>query len=205
MKPPAFRVATTLGGAAGRMSRLAGRGDGSVIGGVIGLRVEPGLLSLLAFYIVSTLGDKTAGIGQIGLALTVLGCGIVLTFALAHSIRSASLLRSALEEQRRSKEALRVSEARFRSFMDNAPFSMLVKDLDGRFVMVNRGIERSWGLRSEEILGRHIGDISKSPAVADVDAMDREVVETGRVVMSGQAQDVLNDPAVVSSYLGALQ
>ena len=30
------------------MSRLAGRGDGSVIGGVIGLRVEPGLLSLLA-------------------------------------------------------------------------------------------------------------------------------------------------------------
>jgi UDP-N-acetylmuramyl tripeptide synthase len=30
------------------MSRLAGRGDGSVIGGVIGLRVEPDLLSLLA-------------------------------------------------------------------------------------------------------------------------------------------------------------
>src|ERR1700760_84761 len=46
--PLRARVATTLGGAAGRMSRLAGRGDGSVIGGVIGLRVEPGLLSLLA-------------------------------------------------------------------------------------------------------------------------------------------------------------
>jgi UDP-N-acetylmuramyl tripeptide synthase len=46
--PIRARAATTLGGAAGRMSRLAGRGDGSVIGGVIGLRVEPGLLSLLA-------------------------------------------------------------------------------------------------------------------------------------------------------------
>ena len=42
------RLATTLGGAAGTMSRLAGRGDGSVIGGVIGLRVEPDLLALLS-------------------------------------------------------------------------------------------------------------------------------------------------------------
>src|SRR5713226_686304 len=46
--PIRARLATTIGGAAGRMSRLAGRGDGSVIGGVIGLRVEPGLLALLA-------------------------------------------------------------------------------------------------------------------------------------------------------------
>src|SRR2546429_6805696 len=46
--PLRARLATTIGGAAGRMSRLAGRGDGSVIGGVIGLRVEPDLLALLA-------------------------------------------------------------------------------------------------------------------------------------------------------------
>jgi UDP-N-acetylmuramyl tripeptide synthase len=42
------RVATTIGEAAGRVSRLAGRGDGSVIGGVIALRLEPGLLGMLA-------------------------------------------------------------------------------------------------------------------------------------------------------------
>src|ERR1700748_436273 len=41
-------LAPTVGGAAGRASRLAGRGDGSVIGGVIGLRLKPDLLSLLA-------------------------------------------------------------------------------------------------------------------------------------------------------------
>ena len=43
--PLRARLATTIGGAAGKMSRLAGRGDGSVIGGVIGLRVEPDLLA----------------------------------------------------------------------------------------------------------------------------------------------------------------
>src|ERR1700683_4199158 len=45
--PLRARLATTVGGAAGRASRLAGR-DGSVIGGVIGLRLKPDLLSLLA-------------------------------------------------------------------------------------------------------------------------------------------------------------
>ncbi len=37
-----------MGGAAGRLSRMAGRGDGSVSGGKIGLWLEPGLLSKLA-------------------------------------------------------------------------------------------------------------------------------------------------------------
>src|SRR6202167_999699 len=46
--PLCARLATTVAGAAGRASRLAGRGDGSVIGGVIGLRLKPDLLSLLA-------------------------------------------------------------------------------------------------------------------------------------------------------------
>src|SRR5215471_2494 len=46
--PLRARLATTVAGAAGRVSRLSGRGDGSVIGGVVGLRMEPDLLRLLA-------------------------------------------------------------------------------------------------------------------------------------------------------------
>ncbi|HSR83957.1 MAG TPA: DUF1727 domain-containing protein, partial [Streptosporangiaceae bacterium] len=41
--PLRARLATSLSGAAGRVSRMTGRGDGSVIGGVLGLRVEPEL------------------------------------------------------------------------------------------------------------------------------------------------------------------
>jgi UDP-N-acetylmuramyl tripeptide synthase len=75
--PLRARVATTLGGAAGRMSRLAGRGDGSVIGGVIGLRVEPGLLSLLAagrqVVLVTGTNGKTTTTRLITSALSALG------------------------------------------------------------------------------------------------------------------------------------
>src|SRR6266436_4318144 len=46
--PIRARVATILNKAAGRVSRLTGRGDGSVIGGVVGLQVAPDLLRQLA-------------------------------------------------------------------------------------------------------------------------------------------------------------
>src|ERR1700744_36569 len=46
--PLRARLAPSVGGAASKVSRLAGRGDGSVIGGVIGLRLEPDLLAMLA-------------------------------------------------------------------------------------------------------------------------------------------------------------
>jgi lipid II isoglutaminyl synthase (glutamine-hydrolysing) len=75
--PIRARVATTIGGAAGRMSRLTGRGDGSVIGGVVGLRVMPDLLSQLAagrqiILVTGTNGKTTttrlvtAAIGSLG-------------------------------------------------------------------------------------------------------------------------------------------
>jgi lipid II isoglutaminyl synthase (glutamine-hydrolysing) len=75
--PIRARFATTIGGAAGRMSRLAGRGDGSVIGGVIGLRVEPGLLALLAadrqVVLVTGTNGKTTTTRLITAALGALG------------------------------------------------------------------------------------------------------------------------------------
>jgi UDP-N-acetylmuramyl tripeptide synthase len=71
------RLATTIGGAAGRVSRLAGRGDGSVIGGVIALRLEPGLLGLLAtgrqIVMVTGTNGKTTTTRLIVAALESLG------------------------------------------------------------------------------------------------------------------------------------
>jgi UDP-N-acetylmuramyl tripeptide synthase len=75
--PMRARLATTLGGAAGKMSRLAGRGDGSVIGGVVGLRVEPQLLSLLAqgrqIVLVTGTNGKTTTTRLVAAALGALG------------------------------------------------------------------------------------------------------------------------------------
>ena len=75
--PLRARLATGIGGAAGRVSRLAGRGDGSVIGGVLGLRVEPDLLRLLAadrqVILVTGTNGKTTTTRLITAALGALG------------------------------------------------------------------------------------------------------------------------------------
>jgi lipid II isoglutaminyl synthase (glutamine-hydrolysing) len=75
--PIRARLATTVGGAAATVSRLAGKGDGSVIGGIIGLRLEPDLLSLLArgrqVVLVTGTNGKTTTTRLITAALSPLG------------------------------------------------------------------------------------------------------------------------------------
>jgi PAS domain S-box-containing protein len=114
--------------------------------------------------------------------LIVLLVGLLLTGALAQAVQTAARLRRALEEQQRSEQALRDSEARFRSFMEHAPVEMVVKDLDGRIRMVSRAVEEIWDRPAEALLGRRTSDISDTPGVPVAEAMDREVVETGRTV-----------------------
>jgi lipid II isoglutaminyl synthase (glutamine-hydrolysing) len=74
--PIRARLATTVGGAAATVSRLAGR-DGSVIGGIIGLRLQPDLLSLLAqgrhIVLVTGTNGKTTTTRLIAAALSPLG------------------------------------------------------------------------------------------------------------------------------------
>jgi UDP-N-acetylmuramyl tripeptide synthase len=78
--PIRARLASTVGGAAASVSRLAGKGDGSVIGGIIGLRLEPDLLSLLAagrhVVLITGTNGKTTTTRLITAALSPLGSQI---------------------------------------------------------------------------------------------------------------------------------
>ena len=75
--PLRSQLAVALGRTAARMSRLAGRGDGSVIGGKIGLRLDPELLTRLArdrkLVLVSATNGKTTTTRLITSAMTPLG------------------------------------------------------------------------------------------------------------------------------------
>src|ERR1700677_1537438 len=75
--PMRARLATTVGDAAASVSRLAGKGDGSVIGGRIGLRLEPDLLALLGagrqVVLVTGTNGKTTTTRLITAALAPLG------------------------------------------------------------------------------------------------------------------------------------
>jgi UDP-N-acetylmuramyl tripeptide synthase len=99
--PLRANVATFVGGAAGRVSRVTGRGDGSVIGGVLSLRVEPDLLRLLAtgrqvVLVTGTNGKTTttrlitAGLGALGQEIASNAFGANMEAGLVSALSQAS-------------------------------------------------------------------------------------------------------------------
>ena len=93
-----------------------------------------------------------------------------------------SLLRERELEISTRTQALRATEARLSAFMQHAPITMSVKDLDGRYLMVNRASERFYGLPAERILGRKITDIEPSKGGDAVVRLEREMLAAGTSV-----------------------
>jgi PAS domain S-box-containing protein len=59
-------------------------------------------------------------------------------------------------ERRQAEEEMRHSEERFRSLMEQAPFSIQLFSPDGRTIRVNRAWEELWGVRFEQIDGYNV-------------------------------------------------
>jgi len=75
------------------------------------------------------------------------------TFKQTHCILSD------VTERRRSEEALRDTQERLQAILDNTPALVYVKDLSGRFVLVNREFERLFGLGHGDAVGRSTTDL----------------------------------------------
>jgi PAS domain S-box-containing protein len=80
-------------------------------------------------------------------------------------------------------ERQRSEEERFRALVDHMPALVHLRDLDGRFVVVNKEYEDFYGLRSEEIRGKLLSDAARLTTV-DLQpelnaAHDGEVLSTG--------------------------
>lgn len=73
-------------------------------------------------------------------------------------------------DRKRSEEALRRSEERFRSLIENAPEVIHIVDPEGRILYMNPSVERLLGYRPEEMVGRlaqdfvHPNDVSLAVA-----------------------------------------
>jgi PAS domain S-box-containing protein len=85
-----------------------------------------------------------------------------------------------LTERVRAAEALQASEARLAAFTQHAPLGMYLKDLDGRYVMLNPEMEKVLGRPAGEMLGKEPAAAFGPEEVAMIRAYDGQVVETGR-------------------------
>lgn len=85
-------------------------------------------------------------------------------------------------DRRRAEEALREGEQRLQDIIDNTTSIIFVKDLELRYLLVNRGYERRHHVRREQIRGRTDFDIHPPDIAEAVRANDWRVIEAGEPI-----------------------
>ena len=117
------------------------------------------------------------------LAITVLGIMALAIGVLLAGVTAALITR----EANQMTEALRVSEERFRAVMDNLPASIHLKDMEGRYLLVNRQFEEWYRVPLEEIQGKTVYDFIAKETADIFSALEREAMAT-RTVQKCEAE-----------------
>ena len=84
-------------------------------------------------------------------------------------------------------EVLRASEQRLQDILDNTTAVIFVKDLELRYILVNREYERRFRVQRDQIRGKTDFDIHPNDVAETVRANDRYVIETGAPVQFEEA------------------
>jgi PAS domain S-box-containing protein len=84
-----------------------------------------------------------------------------------------------ITERKRAEEAVRESQRLLRAIIDNSRTVVYVKDLKGRYLLVNRHFEQIFHLASEAILGRTDHDLFPKEQADAFRAADRRVLSAG--------------------------
>ena len=84
-----------------------------------------------------------------------------------------------ITERKRAEQELRESEQRLQDIVDNTTAVVFVKDLDLRYLLVNREYERRHRVQRDQIRGRTDFDILPHDVAEALRENDRQVIEAG--------------------------
>src|SRR6185436_4487947 len=84
-----------------------------------------------------------------------------------------------ITERKHAEQALRESERRFQSFMDNSPAIAFMKDETGRYVYLNAVFEKVFHRKIADLIGQSDQQVWPPEVAANLRASDEQVLRTG--------------------------
>ncbi len=98
----------------------------------------------------------------------------------------------------RAERNLREAHLLLLQMMDHSPAVIFLKDRQGRFLLVNRGFERLFGMKRHKVLGRTARQIFGPRQVEVLQASERQVLESGEMLV---VDERLEGPEGTQVYL----
>jgi PAS domain S-box-containing protein len=95
-------------------------------------------------------------------------------------------------ERRRIEDALRNSEAQMRAILDHSTAAIFVKDLEGRYLRINRLYEAMYGVTEAEVKGKTDHDIHAKEVADTFSANDQEVIAANRPLQFEEQVDTVD-------------
>ena len=100
-------------------------------------------------------------------------------------------------EIRAAQDALRESEARYRSIFDSVIDAIFIMDLEGHFLAVNEHACQRYGYSREDFLRLHISALNTPEDAVHVPARQAAVKRDGQAVFEANHQDAQGQPLTV--------
>lgn len=123
--------------------------------------------------------------------------------------QAKDLLELEISEHEIARQALKESQSQLRAFIEISPMGIAIMDLAGRYLLVNPGIEKLFGLPAERLLGGTPRQHSREAFADQLEAQDRDVLARGQQdirevsgVLNGETVTYLATKFVISDEAG---
>jgi diguanylate cyclase (GGDEF)-like protein/PAS domain S-box-containing protein len=88
-----------------------------------------------------------------------------------------------ITEQKQAEEQLRQQQALFQAFLDHSPMLVYTRDLEGRFLMINRAYQELLGHSADQIIGHSSTEVLSAESAANAIEQDRAVLDSGSAIV----------------------
>jgi two-component system cell cycle sensor histidine kinase/response regulator CckA len=97
-------------------------------------------------------------------------------------VKRALREREERQQRRQAEEALQKNQQLLNAIVDNSPMAIQVKDLEGRYMLINPYVERILDLGRQEIVGRTPYDLFPSQLADEIVAANQEALDAGTAI-----------------------